>query len=213
MRWGPWIFLWLVIKTAWRHSFHAAHSIILGLIILAGIITTWVPRVELLVDLHGWQVAAVVLGGIIAVRLFLTPYWIWRDNQREIERLRGLLETNELAATDRKAKDAIIDSLAAEISWAINNLVNPTPVPLATADPNAALDAWEKAYDSWTTKVSTILENRDLFTAGDKTHFEHLGFIQVVNMTQNVRFDRLLSQLNLRLDRLREVEHRARERR
>ena len=81
MRSGPFTYLWLVIKTASRHSFHATHSIILALIILAGFVTSVVPQVEVLVDLHGWQVGAAVLGGIIAVRLLLAPYWIWRNDQ------------------------------------------------------------------------------------------------------------------------------------
>ena len=76
MRWGSFIYLWLVIGTAWRHSFHAAHSVILALIILAGAVTSFVPQVEVMVDLHGWQVAAIVLGSIVGVRFFLAPYWI-----------------------------------------------------------------------------------------------------------------------------------------
>ena len=71
MRWGPFIYLWLVIGTAWRHSFHAAHSVILALIILAGAVTYFVPRVEVMVDLHGWQVAAVVLGSIVGVSVLI----------------------------------------------------------------------------------------------------------------------------------------------
>jgi hypothetical protein len=49
MRSGALAYLWLVIKTASRHSFHATHSVILAVIIVAGIITSLVPQVEVLV--------------------------------------------------------------------------------------------------------------------------------------------------------------------
>ena len=84
MRSGPSNYLWLVVKTASRHSLHATHSIILALIIVAGIVTALVPQVEVLVDLHGWQVASAVLGGIVAVRLLLAPYWIWKSDQERL---------------------------------------------------------------------------------------------------------------------------------
>jgi hypothetical protein len=40
-----------------------------------------------MVDLHGWQVAAFVLGTIVGVRLVLAPYWLWRDQQIENDKL------------------------------------------------------------------------------------------------------------------------------
>ena len=89
MQRGSFSYLWLVIKTAWRHSFHAAHSVILGLIIAGGLLSYFVPRVHVMVDLHGWQVATVVLGSIIAVRLILAPYWIWQEQERSIIELRA----------------------------------------------------------------------------------------------------------------------------
>jgi hypothetical protein len=145
--------------------------VILALIILAGILTGLVPGIEVLVDLHGWQVATVVLGGIIAVRLFLAPYWIWKEDQNKIEALDARLGAQEFSATEHAAKEAALDDIANEISWAVNNLVNPTPYPLGTSDPNAALDAWEQKYDKWLTIVSKKLENRKIFTAGDQAHF------------------------------------------
>jgi hypothetical protein len=67
----------LVFHVALSHSLHAAHSIILVLIIVAGLLVYLFPAIEIVPDLHGWEVAALVLGGIVAVRLLLAPYWIW----------------------------------------------------------------------------------------------------------------------------------------
>jgi phosphate/sulfate permease len=97
---------WLVIKTAWRHSFHATHSIILALIMLAGLVTYFLPTVEVMVDLHGWQVATLVLGGVIAVRLFLSPYWFWKEDQKRLATLSGQIETE--AEIKQKHTDGVI---------------------------------------------------------------------------------------------------------
>jgi hypothetical protein len=84
---GPVTYIWLVLRVAWRHSFHSAHAILLGLIIGIGLLTYFVPQIKVVVDLHGWQVAALVLGSIVGVRLVLAPYWLWRDQQIENQRL------------------------------------------------------------------------------------------------------------------------------
>ena len=90
---GPLAYSLLVLRTAWRHSFHAAHSVILALIIAAGLLTRFVPRVEVMVDLHGWQVATAVLGGIIAVRILLAPYWIWKEDRTQEDILRATIDS------------------------------------------------------------------------------------------------------------------------
>jgi hypothetical protein len=64
----------------------------------------------------------------------------------------------------------------------------------------------------WCAKISQILANRDIFTQGDQTHFDILGFVPFVQMCGNARLDHLFSQLRLKLERLREIENRARER-
>ena len=43
-------------------------------------------------DLHGWQVASLALGSIVGVRLVLAPYWLWRDQQIENQRLAQQLD-------------------------------------------------------------------------------------------------------------------------
>jgi hypothetical protein len=109
-------------------------------------------------------------------------------------------------------KHKIIDGIVNEIAWAIDNLVNPKPYPLNTADPSNSVAALKTQHETWTETVTKKLADRNVFNQGDQTLFDHLGFIQVVNMTQNLAFDHLLSTLNLQLDRLREIERRARER-
>jgi hypothetical protein len=219
MRGGAFTYIRLLIKTAVRHSFHAAHSILLGLLIATGLLTYFVPQVEVVVDLHGWQVAAAVLVGIVAVRLALSPYWIWRDDQTRIAALQSQIEEYQsqreeraAAAAKKAARDVLLDQIANEISWAIDNLVNPKPSPLSTPYPDGAISVFEQKCNDWVEKVNKLLENAEVFNQRDRTDFSHLGFIQPIQMTQNTRLDHIFSQLNLRLDRLREVERRARER-
>ena len=212
MRSGPSNYLWLVVKTASRHSLHATHSIILALIIVAGIVTALVPQVEVLVDLHGWQVASAVLGGIVAVRLLLAPYWIWKSDQERLNAVSNQV-ANEAQNQQRLAtKATTLDDLAQEIAWAVNNLVNPRPHPANTSDPEAAVAAFEAQLVAWCDRVSKKLANRDVFTQGDQTHFDVLGFIKPVTMWAHPKLNHLFSQLNLKIERLREIEHRARER-
>ena len=108
---GPLSYLWLVIRTAWRHSFHAAHSVILALIILAGTVTYFVPQFEVMVDLHGWQVATFVLGSIIAVRILLAPYWIWKSDQHRLATLGNQLASTVQTEEQLAAKTAAIDDI------------------------------------------------------------------------------------------------------
>jgi hypothetical protein len=102
---GPLTYLWLVLRRAWQHSFRAAHSIILALIICGGILTYCVPQIQVMVDLGGWQVAALTMGGILAVRLVLAPYWLWKDQQVLNQRMARQLD-------QRKAREEALHELA-----------------------------------------------------------------------------------------------------
>jgi hypothetical protein len=212
MRSGPFTYLWLVLKTACRHSLHATHGVILVLIILAGIVTSTVPQVEVLVDLHSWQVAVVVLALIIAVRLFLAPYWIWKDDQSRLAILHNQVTDKAQNEQRLAAKSATLDDIAQEIEWAVNNLVNPKPHPGNAADPETATRAFEVKFAHWCERVSKKLANRDVFTQGDQTHFDALGFVPVINVWAHPKLNHLFSQLQLKIERLREIEHRVRER-
>jgi hypothetical protein len=76
-----------VLHVALSHSLHAAHSIILVLLIVAGLATSLIPSLEIIPDLHGWQVAASVLTAIVGVRLLLAPFWIWQEGRATIQKL------------------------------------------------------------------------------------------------------------------------------
>jgi hypothetical protein len=199
-------YLLLVIKTALRHSLHATHSIILALIIVAGFVTWMVPKVEVLVDLHGWRLAAAVLGGIIAVRLLLAPYWIWKNDQDRLAALSDELSNEAHNEQRLAARTASLDGLAGEIAWAENNSVNPKPHPASTADPETAIAGFEAKLLAWCDRVSQKLANRDVFTQGDQTHFDVLGFITPIQMWPHPKLNHLFSQLKLKIERLREIE-------
>jgi hypothetical protein len=204
MKRGPLTYLWLIVKTACRHSFDVTHSIILVLIILAGAITYFVPRVEVMVDLNGWQVAAAVLAGIVAVRLVLAPYWIWKEDQNRLTALNDQLANEARVAVRFATKTAVIDDIANEIAWAVHNLVNPNPHPASTSDPESAIAAFEQKFSIWRNRVSKKLENRDVFTQGDQIHFDVLGYVPSIQATAHVKLDHTFSQLALKLERLRE---------
>jgi hypothetical protein len=154
----------------------------------------------------------VVLGGIVAVRLLLAPYWIWKSDQQQLTNLS--VQVANRVQNERKLaiKTATLDDLAQEIAWVVNNLVNPKPHPSSTADPESAIAGFEKKLLAWCDRVSKKLANRDVFTQGDQTHFDVLGFITPIQMWARPKLNHLLSQLNLKIERLREIEHRARER-
>jgi hypothetical protein len=99
------------------------------------------------------------------------------------------------------AKQKAIDSLAEDISWAITNLLNRLP----TEPVNTFIDDWKRDFETWCAKVSAKLGNRAFFTRADQLHFDYLGFIEPVKFYQNPQLNRLLSQLRLKIERLRDV--------
>jgi len=209
---GPLTYLSLIIRTAFRHSLDVTQSVIFILILLAWLVTYFFPRVVVTVDLNSGQVAAALIGVIVFVRLLFAPYWIWRDGQGRLAALNDKLANEAQVAARLATKNAAIDDVANEIAWAVNNLVNPKPWPLSTDDPESAIAAFSAKLDAWCSKVSKKLENREVFTQGDQVHFDDLGLFPTIQHTGHVRLDYLFSQLKLKIERLREIEHRARER-
>ena len=92
----------------------------------------------------------------------------------------------------------------------MNNLVNPKPHPASTADPESAIAGFEAKLIAWCDRVSKKLANRDVFTQGDQTHFDVLGFIPPITMWPHPKLNHLFSQLNLKIERLREIEREKR---
>ena len=94
-----------------------------------------------------------------------------------------------------------IDDLAEDLSWAIHNLLNR---PVAN-EPEVA--QWEADFKAWCERVSAKLENRAFFTRADQLHFDRLGFVPLASFagSYNQRHAWLVSQLNLKFERLRDV--------
>lgn len=97
-----------------------------------------------------------------------------------------------------------VDSLAEDISWAIHELVN-RHTRLNPADVAAYPAQLHRDFEAWCQRVSKKLENRAFFTRADQLHFDRLGFIDVVGMTNDRSADHTLSMLKLKLERLRDV--------
>lgn len=106
-------------------------------------------------------------------------------------------------------KQKAIDELAEDIAWAISNLLNRNPRPSSVTE----LEKWEMDFRKWDSNVSKKLENRAFFTRADQLHFGMLGFVTPVVMAKDQRFDWLLSMLNLKFERLRDVINWAQQRR
>jgi hypothetical protein len=74
-------FYWLVFREAFRHSLDIAQSVIFFVVILSGLVAARNPSLKPMIDrfdLGGWQIAVIVLGAIVLIRLVFAPYWLWR---------------------------------------------------------------------------------------------------------------------------------------
>jgi hypothetical protein len=201
-----------LVRVALTHSLDSAHGVLLILLIVVGVVPYFNPRIEILVDPHGWAPAALILASIVAVRLFLAPFWIWKEDRVQLADLRRQLASKQRDEQQLARRSAAIDEIAQEISWAVNNLVNPKPHPGNTSDPETAIAAFEAKFNAWCEHVSKKLQNREVFTQGDQTHFDDLGLVPVINMWAHPKLNSLFSQLDLKIQRLRDIEQRARER-
>lgn len=85
-------YYWLVVRTAFRHSLDLTQYVLFVAFIALGAVALAAPAswqmTAWLQGINEWKVAASVLGAIFAVRLILAPYWLHREKQEEIKRLR-----------------------------------------------------------------------------------------------------------------------------
>lgn len=103
-----------------------------------------------------------------------------------------------------------VDDLAEDMSFAISNLLNRSrPDPLD----DGWITQWETDFHTWCNQVSAKLDNRAFFTRADQLHFDRLGFVPPVRMSGHERYDWLLAQLRLKLERLRNVINWSQQRR
>jgi hypothetical protein len=84
------------------------------------------------------------LPAVFAWKLITAPPKLDADEQAKIRELESQLkgEANELAR--RKA----IDSIAEEIAWAVNNLINPKPFPTSSGDTEADFELLRTKIDA-----------------------------------------------------------------
>ena len=94
-----------------------------------------------------------------------------------------------------------IDDLAEDLSWAIHDLLNK-----GVAN-ELDVASWESEYRAWCQRVSTKLGNRAFFARADQLHFDRLGVVLSVPFVgrYNQHPAWLVSQLNLKFERLRDV--------
>ena len=118
----------------------------------------------------------------------------------ELKKQERLLDKQKRRIAPRQHKPEIND-LANRLDWATHNLLNRNPPPATAAE----VSQWEQEYRDWCAGISEKLGNRDLFTRADQLHFDTLGFVEPVIVSGNPQLDKLLSQLRLKMERLREV--------
>lgn len=79
-----WRYWWVALGMAFRHSLDLAQTAIFVAIIIAGLLTSFVPSLVVTVDHSGWQVATGVLVAIILIRVLMAPVWLYREQRQKI---------------------------------------------------------------------------------------------------------------------------------
>jgi hypothetical protein len=92
-------FYWKVLRVALTHSLSRSHEIVFGIVIVLGLSAYVAAWFHMDVDFgawaskaEGWNIAAVTLGSLVAVRLIAAPYWLWREERGRAEALHDQLE-------------------------------------------------------------------------------------------------------------------------
>ena len=75
-------YYWRWLKTAFTHSIGVV-DLWTGLITAAlSIVDHYLPGLQLMTS-YGWQIPVWALTAVMAVRLLLAPYWIWKEDQQK----------------------------------------------------------------------------------------------------------------------------------
>jgi hypothetical protein len=126
-----------VMGMAWKHALTPAQDIIFVLVILAGILGAWVPRV----DLNAWQAAAIILSTIVGVRLLLAPYWLYNEQKLRADQLEARL-------ADKRNRNQIAKLLSVAMMEGRDLMARYTDRPPAPAD---------KEPDDWLRRTETLI--------------------------------------------------------
>lgn len=80
-----WDYLELVIRTAWSRSADITQGLLFAALVMLGLLHTagapkhWIDKAT--TGIGAGKAALVVLCAVIAARLLLSPYWVWRDEK------------------------------------------------------------------------------------------------------------------------------------
>jgi len=184
-------------------------------------------RVGSLLAFIGGGIGRVALSGVLIGFFFViagvTPWQFFADNFSSppslwlspIVTLVGLAVIWGSLQFNRWSRhQKAIDALAEDLGWAIRNLLNRNPRP-STPEEVQQLDT---DFQAWCAKINSQLENRAFFTTADQLHFDRLGFVPMFSMgghpmAGHPRYDKILSMLNLKFERLRDIINWSQQRR
>ncbi len=84
-----------------------------------GLADHYLPRLQIMNSL-GWEIPLWVLAGVLLVRLLVAPYWIWKEQQDELARLRPSRVAHCLGLRSINANHAPGDMVQLELVLANN---------------------------------------------------------------------------------------------
>jgi hypothetical protein len=140
---------------------------------------------------------------------------IWKDNlsgkrhitYEDVQKLRGIIDDKSSDKKHDNAEDiaikqqGIIVGLSENMSWAIHNLLT------RYVSNDIELDQWESDYKIWCQRINETLSNRAFFNKMDQMQFNRSDFDPIEEYTDSYeqRYDWLISQLNQKLECLRNI--------
>ncbi|MBL0931374.1 MAG: hypothetical protein IBJ15_14810 [Alphaproteobacteria bacterium] len=77
----------LVLREALRHSLDLTQTILFIALFFTGLVTYGNPNVKTLlepIDLNDWKFIALLFSTVVAIRLVLAPYWLWKSERTRI---------------------------------------------------------------------------------------------------------------------------------
>jgi hypothetical protein len=141
--------------------------------------------------------------------VWLVLHFIYRERIEALKEQINLAKAGAVTNPDRRKSErrqAAIDSLSRDLSDAIHSLLNrkhPQEIDVSF------IKTWSKDFYEWCSLVSKKLDDREFFTESDRLHFERLGVVPMSMFSGNPEYDRLVSMLNLKFQRLRDLIERV----
>ncbi len=95
------VFVRRCVAKTWQTTWEKADTFTTGVGIVAGLVIHYVPKLQASVDRLLWQVPLIALGAVSFYRLLMSPYWVYRDRDKEAKQLELALKQ----LTDRPKRD------------------------------------------------------------------------------------------------------------